>query len=151
MDNSRRSIPEEEPTPDKHRNAVTRAVSPASFNVPFIFQIPNGFDVISCVTQLAQCYQRPVTVLSGNGLIADVGFTFPQVPSEPRVIYGIYHMLSFAGTYNCVNVLPGDTVSCFTVSLIDVDNGILAGGIVASTMRAVSPVMLVVFFTHDLS
>ncbi|KAK1402832.1 hypothetical protein POM88_002437 [Heracleum sosnowskyi] len=118
---------------------------------PFILEIANGSDVISCVTQFAQRYQVPVTVLCGHGLISEVDFTFPGALTHHTFLIGCYQIISFTGTYNCLNVPPpADIISCFTVSLTDAQ-GIFVGGLVASTMKAASTVKLVVCITNDLS
>ncbi|KAK1402823.1 hypothetical protein POM88_002436 [Heracleum sosnowskyi] len=117
---------------------------------PFILEIPNGSNVISCVTQFAQRYQLPLTVLCGNGLISEVDFTFAQSPTHPTFVCGCYQMISFSGFYSCLNADSDDIISSFTVSLADAQ-GTTVGGLVASRMKAASPVTLVVCITHDLS
>ncbi|KAL8156543.1 hypothetical protein AgCh_001586 [Apium graveolens] len=115
---------------------------------PFFLQIPNGCDVIGCVTQFAQSYQLPVTVLSGQGLVSDVDFMFPQTRTRPKFISGCFQMISFSGTY-CFNAVSGDIMSSFNVLLAG-PQGAFVGGLVASTMKAASPVTLICI-TNNLS
>lgn len=116
----------------------------------FILEIPSGFDVITCVKQFAQRYQLAVNVLCGDGLISEVDFMFPRSQVTPRTISGCYQIILISGTYGCLNAASPNTISDFTVELVDAQ-GTSVGGLVASTMKVASTVTLVISATSVLS
>lgn len=120
--------------------------SPNFTEKPLIFEISSGIDIVRCVTRFAQRYDVSVIVLCGNGLISDVEYKYPNSANPPVHISGIYQMLSFSGTYKRSGAAGGEAESYLTASLMDVV-GEYMGGLVASSMKAASDVMLVTSIT----
>ncbi|XP_017227685.1 AT-hook motif nuclear-localized protein 23-like [Daucus carota subsp. sativus] len=111
-------------------------------STPVFLKIPNGFDVIGCVVQFAQRFGVSVTVLTGQGLISDVFVAYPPGAIPPPCVSTSFQIISFSGTYRCLDADSGDIISYFHVQFADGANNVM-GGQVLSHMKAASTVTLV--------
>ncbi|XP_017229021.1 AT-hook motif nuclear-localized protein 23-like [Daucus carota subsp. sativus] len=128
---------------NSHMSLTTNDVSMNAINKHSVMEtvflkIPNGFDVISCVVQFAQHFGVSVTVLTGQGLISDV-VVYPRGVIRPPYVST---MISFSGTYSCLNAASRDIISCFHVQFADAAGNVI-GGRIHSQMKAASIITLV--------
>ncbi|WOH15263.1 hypothetical protein DCAR_0934800 [Daucus carota subsp. sativus] len=118
------------------------AISNHSVMETVFLEIPNGFDVISCVVQFAQHFGLSVTVLTGNGLISDVDVAYPRGAIRPPCVSTSFQIISLCGTYSCLNAASGGIISSFHVQFADAVGNVM-GGQIHSQMKAASTVTLV--------
>ncbi|XP_017227687.2 AT-hook motif nuclear-localized protein 23-like [Daucus carota subsp. sativus] len=118
------------------------AISNHSVMETIFLEIPNGFDVISCVVQFAQQFGLSVTVLTGHGLISDVDVACPPGAIRPPCVSTSFQIISLSGTYSCLNAASGDIISSFHVQFADAAGNVM-GGRINSQMKAASTVKLV--------
>ena len=132
---------------NSHGSLTTNGVSMNAINKHSVMEtvfleIPNGFDVISCVVQFAQHFGVSVTVLTGQGLISDVVVAYPRSAIRLPCVSKSFQMISFSGTYSCLTAASGDIISCFHVQFADAAGNVM-GGRIHSQMKASSIVTLV--------
>lgn len=104
-----------------------------------VMEVAGGTDVADSIAQFARRRQRGVSVLSGNGSVANVTLRQPSSPGAV-VLQGRFEILSLTGAFLPGPAPPGSTG--LTVYLAG-GQGQVIGGSVVGPLIAAGPVMII--------
>lgn len=105
-----------------------------------VLEISSGSDVVESISNFAQRRQRGVSVLSGNGVVANVTLRHPAAPGGVITLQGRFDILSLSGAFLPAPAPPGATG--LTVYLAG-GQGQVVGGIVVGALVATGPVIVI--------
>nr|XP_019710930.2 AT-hook motif nuclear-localized protein 20-like [Elaeis guineensis] len=105
-----------------------------------VMEVAGGADVADSIAQFARRRQRGVCVLSGAGVVANVGLRQPAAPGAVVALHGRFEILSLTGTFLPGPSPPGSTG--LTVYLAG-GQGQVVGGSVVGPLIAAGSVMVV--------
>lgn len=105
-----------------------------------VLEIASGNDICESIFTFAKRRHCGVSVLSGSGTVANVALHQPAVPGGVLTLQGRFEILSLTGSFLPAQSPPGTTGLKVYLSG---GQGQVVGGIVAGTLMASGPVMVI--------
>uniref|UniRef100_A0ACD5XTA3 Uncharacterized protein n=1 Tax=Avena sativa TaxID=4498 RepID=A0ACD5XTA3_AVESA len=118
------------------------ALSAGGSFTPHVIIVPAGEDVAARIMSFSQKGPRSVCILSANGTISTVAFNQPGSSGSTFNYEGLFEILQLTGSFTMAEEGRRRTGG-LSVSLAGPD-GRVVGGVVAGTLRAATPIQVIV-------